>query len=126
MKIYGRIALIAAGLVGLGVALVLGVVHSGGGSLKGQVLGAGAPIAKSTVILWATSTGGPMRLAQTRTGEDGRFEMRVTGSHSADAVLYMVAIGGRPTAQTGSVENPAITLMTVLGTSHRRGLSSTK
>jgi hypothetical protein len=42
--------------------------------VSGRVLGAGAPIADSTVTLWAASPGDPQQLEQTRTGADGRFE----------------------------------------------------
>ena len=42
-------------------------------SLSGQVLGGGAPIANSTVTLWAASAGAPKQLAQARSGADGRF-----------------------------------------------------
>jgi hypothetical protein len=42
-------------------------------NINGQVLGAGVPIASSTVTLWAASTDAPKQLAQTRTGADGRF-----------------------------------------------------
>lgn len=36
-------------------------------SIKGQVLGGGAPIAKSTVTLWEASAGAPKQLGQTKT-----------------------------------------------------------
>ena len=42
-------------------------------NINGQVLGAGAPIADSTVTLFAASAGAPKRLAQAKTGADGRF-----------------------------------------------------
>ena len=41
--------------------------------LDGQVLGAGAPIANSTVTLWQAGSGAPRQLAQARSGADGRF-----------------------------------------------------
>ena len=44
-------------------------------SIEGQVLGAGAPIAKSTVTLWSASADAPKQLAQTQTGDDGRFTL---------------------------------------------------
>ena len=59
--------------------------------IKGQVLGGGAPIAKSTVTLWEASAGVPKQLGETKTNDDGRFEVRVKGAHG-DAVLYLVAI----------------------------------
>src|SRR5271157_2407588 len=66
-------------------------------SIKGQVLGGGAPIAKSTVTLWEASADAPKQLAQTKTNDDGRFEVRTKGAHS-DAILYLVASGGVPKA----------------------------
>src|SRR5215469_13573556 len=81
-------------------------------TINGQVLGAGAPIAGSRVTLWAANTGAPRQLAQTQTGADGRFVL--TGD-SNGASLYLIAKGGRPTANATSRDNPAIALMTVLG-----------
>ena len=42
--------------------------------IKGQVLGAGMPVAQSTVTLWAGSAGPPKQLAQTKT--DKRWQVR--------------------------------------------------
>ncbi len=44
-------------------------------TIKGQVLGGGAPIAQSTVTLWEASAGAPKQLAQTKTDNEGRFEI---------------------------------------------------
>jgi len=105
---------------GLIVVLMLGVLSVllgpalAADSLKGQVLGGGAPIANSTVTLWAASAAAPKQLAQTRTGADGRFALNAAAS-GKDAILYLVAKGGRPAASKAGVENPAIALMTVLG-----------
>ena len=41
-----------------------------GGHLDGQVLGANAPIARSTVTLWAATIDSPRQMAQTQTGGD--------------------------------------------------------
>ena len=79
-------------------------------SIKGQVLGGGAPIAKSTVTLWEASDSAPKQLAQTKTNEDGRFEVR--GEATPSASLYLVATGGE---LKGRGDNPAIVLMTVVG-----------
>ena len=84
-------------------------------SVEGQVLGAGAPIAISTVTLWAASADAPRQLAQTQTGDDGRFTLSVGGSGSEDSILYLVAKGGEPTARSGSGDNPAIALLAVIG-----------
>ena len=83
-------------------------------SIKGQVMGGGAPIAKSTVTLWEASADAPKRIAQTRTSDDGRFEVRTKGAHG-DAVLYLIASGGQPKAKQSSDDNPAIVLLSLLG-----------
>jgi hypothetical protein len=85
------------------------------GSIGGIVLGSGAPIAKSTVTLWAASEDQPKQLAQTQTGDDGRFTLNVGGSGSEGHILYLVAKGGEPTARKGSGDNPAIALVSVIG-----------
>ena len=83
-------------------------------SIKGQVLGGGAPIARSTVTLWEASTGASKQLDQTKTKDDGKFEVKAKGAHS-DTVLYLVATGGVPKASKASGDNPAIVLLAVLG-----------
>ena len=83
-------------------------------SIKGQVLGGGAPIAKSTVTLWEASAGAPRQLSQTKSNGDGRFEVRAKGA-SKDGILYLVAAGGMPEASKASGDNPAIALLLVLG-----------
>src|SRR6516165_3657267 len=80
--------------------------------INGQVLGAGAPIVGSTVTLWAAGTDAPRRLAQTRTGADGRFALSADGK---GAILYLVATGGRSVAGKVTGDNPALALITVLG-----------
>jgi ethanolamine utilization protein EutQ (cupin superfamily) len=84
-------------------------------SLNGQVLGAGAPIAGSTVTLYAASAGAPKQLAQTRSSADGRFALNVGGTPGKDAILYVVAKGGTPAAKQSGGNSPAIALMSVLG-----------
>jgi len=84
------------------------------GSIKGQVLGGGKPIANSTVTLWEASAGAPKQLEQAKTTSDGRFEL---GGRSAgrDSLLYVIAAGGQAKAKQGSGNNPAIVLLSVLG-----------
>ncbi|MGO9454119.1 MAG: hypothetical protein ACLQDV_24180, partial [Candidatus Binataceae bacterium] len=84
-------------------------------SVEGQVLGAGAPIAKSTVTLWSASADDPKQLAQTQSGDDGRFTLSPEQSPGEDSILYIIAKGGEPTAHQGSGDNPAIALISVLG-----------
>ena len=50
-------------------------------SIKGLVVCGGAPIAKSTVTLWEASADAPNQLDQTKSSDDGRFEVRVKGAH---------------------------------------------
>jgi hypothetical protein len=80
--------------------------------VKGQVMGGGAPVVQSTVTLWAASSGAPKQLAQTRTDNEGRFEIR-GATAPADASLYLVATGGEPGGKGG--DNSAIALMAVVG-----------
>ncbi len=82
-------------------------------SIEGQVLGGGAPIAKSTVTLWSASADAPKQLAQTQSGDDGRFTL--SAERSPDSILYLVATGGEPAANKGSGDNPAIALISVIG-----------
>jgi hypothetical protein len=83
--------------------------------LDGQVLGAGAPIANSTVTLWQAGSGAPRQLAQARSGADGRFSFTAPDAPLAEGSLYLVARGGTPAAGKGSGDNPAIALLSVLG-----------
>jgi hypothetical protein len=82
-------------------------------SIAGQVLGAGAPIAGSSVTLWAASSSQPKQISQTKTGDDGRFTLSVQGT---GGVLYLVAKGGTPSANKSNGDNPRIALIAVLGT----------
>ena len=81
-------------------------------SIQGEVLGGGAPIANSTVTLWAASADAPRQLGQTTTDNEGRFEFRSVVA-PADSSLYLLATGGEPKARGGN--NPAIALLTVVG-----------
>ena len=83
-------------------------------NIKGQVLGGGAPIAQSSVTLWQASADAPKQLAQTKTNEDGRFEVHAKGA-SKDGILYLVATGGVPKASKTAGDNPAIALLAVIG-----------
>ena len=81
--------------------------------IKGQVVGGGAPIAQSTVILMQASAGEPKQLAQTKTDSNGNFAVHGTGA--AGSSLYLVASGGVPAANKAAGNNPAILLLTVVG-----------
>ena len=83
-------------------------------SIQGLVKGGDAPIANSTVTLWAATAGAPKQLGQARTGADGRFIL-ATPKNLVDASLYLVAQGGQPTANKSVGNNPTIALMIVVG-----------
>jgi hypothetical protein len=83
--------------------------------IEGQVQAGGGPLANSTVTLWAASTGEPKQLAQTRSGSEGRFQLVSQETPDTDVSLYLIAKGGRATVSKNSSDNPAISLLTVLG-----------
>jgi len=105
---------IIAATVSVIASLLLGAAANAA-DIAGQVLGAGAPIADSMVTLWGAGTGSPQELAQARSGADGRFSIAVPDAASKAASLYLVARGGRPTANKTSAINPRIALITVVG-----------
>jgi hypothetical protein len=103
---------LAATLIG---AMALTTNPTQAADLAGSIQGAGQPIAGSTVTLFAANADTPKQLAQARSGADGRFSMALSGSLAADSSLYLVAQGGQLTANQTAGNNPAIALMTVLG-----------
>jgi DNA-binding beta-propeller fold protein YncE len=94
--------------------LVLTTAASAADRIQGQVLAGGAPIARSTVTLWAAGPDAPRQLAQAKTGTDGRFELKGNAAPSG-ALLYVVAAGGKAASDKGEGDNGAITLLSVLG-----------
>ncbi|HTV92617.1 MAG TPA: hypothetical protein VMG98_07855 [Verrucomicrobiae bacterium] len=82
------------------------------GTIKGRVLGGGAPIAKSLVTLYTATSGVPKQLAQAQTDKSGRFSLNAAAGRG---ILYLVATGGQPTTGQGQGDNRAIALMSVLG-----------
>jgi len=95
------------------LVLALACAPSPAATIAGRVMGAGAPIAGSTVTLWAASSGSPRQLAQARTSTDGQFS--VSGDAGTDSTLYLTAQGGRTASM--SADNPAIGLITAVGAS---------
>ena len=67
------------------------------------------------MTLWAASANAPSQLAQVKTDANGQFEISVEQSLGGDTVLYLVATGGQPTVNKAGGDNPAIALMTVVG-----------
>jgi hypothetical protein len=83
--------------------------------IAGQVQAGGGPLANSTVTLWGASAGEPKQLAETKTGSDGRFELSGQDTPGGEVSLYLVAKGGEAAVSKGGGDNPAITLLSVLG-----------
>jgi|ERR1700722_4042084 hypothetical protein len=91
--------------------------------IQGQMQGANAPIDGATVTLWAASADAPRQLAQTQSDASGRFSLSADGN---GADLYLVAKGGHAAAGKASGNNPAVAMITVLGTTPLPTSSSTK
>jgi 5-hydroxyisourate hydrolase-like protein (transthyretin family) len=83
--------------------------------IEGQVQAGGGPVASSTVTLWAANAGDPQQLAQTKTDAGGRFTLKSNATPGSDVSLYVIAKGGQATVNKASRNNPAITLLSVLG-----------
>src|SRR5262245_44904052 len=99
-------------------ALIAGLLSGSAGAavrIEGQVQAGGGPVANSTVTLWAASAGDPRQLAQARTNNDGRFELDNQETLGADVILYVVTKGGESAVNKGAGDNPAATLLAVLG-----------
>ncbi|HYN79336.1 MAG TPA: hypothetical protein VES73_16255 [Lamprocystis sp. (in: g-proteobacteria)] len=92
------ITLAASGLLLAGP--VLAAEH-----LKGQVLGGGAPIADSTVTLWAAGQAVPKALGRTRTDAEGRFSLGVPDAHAGGGIALSDGSGrathGEPGCEQG-------------------------
>src|SRR5215471_15578776 len=112
MTSHSSVAMCAAAILALVSAVFC--TTAAAANIAGQVLGAGAPIANSTVTLFAASAGNPQQLGQVRSGADGRFSISAPSVPSG-SILYLVAKGGRPTANPSSGDNPAIALIASVG-----------
>ncbi len=93
---------------------VLSSASAIGAEIEGQVLGAGAPIARSAVTLWSAGAGAPRQLGQAPTGDDGRFTLSYQSPSGPEGISYLVAKGGEPTVRKGG-GNPGIAFLAVLG-----------
>jgi DNA-binding beta-propeller fold protein YncE len=83
--------------------------------LVGHVYGGGGPVAESTVTLWAAGQGAPTKLAESKAGDDGAFDLKFDTQRAGGDVLYLIAKGGTPKVGGSQEANPAITLMATLG-----------
>lgn len=84
-------------------------------NIDGQVQAGGGPVAQSTVTLWAGSAIAPTQLGQAKTDSAGHFAISVDQTTSNDTTLYLVATGGEPAVTKAATDNPALALITVLG-----------
>ncbi len=86
--------LLTAGLLGCACSPVTAAVR-----IEGKCKRVVVRSQSSTVTLWAASAGEPKQLAQTKTGNDGRFELGTAETLGMDVVLYLVAKGGEAADQ---------------------------
>ena len=100
--IYGRSKTGTTHLVVSG--LLPAVAAYGADSIKGQVQGGGDTIAKSTVTLWDASDGAPKQLDQTKTNDDGRFEVRAKDATATPSFIW------RPTVECLKPAKRAVTI----------------
>ncbi len=97
------------------IICVLAFLNSGSANaaISGKVFGSGSPISGATVTLYAAGTGTPAQIAQTTTDNYGTFSLNV--DNSGDAVLYIIAKGGKITGAIDQGPNNSLTLMSLLG-----------
>ena len=95
-----------------------------GAEIEGQVLGGGAPIARSMVTLWSAGADAPRQLAQAQTGDDGRFTLTFQSPSGPEGISYLVAKGGEPAAHRGG-DNPGIAMSRCSAITPRHKVSST-
>ncbi len=87
MKISRSIRASLVGVMSIAMLLLCGVVFAAD-HVNGQVTVGGEPVAEATVTLWDASAGTPKKVSETKTNDDGKFDIR--GSTDADSILYLV------------------------------------
>jgi hypothetical protein len=108
-------AQIVAGVMTLGVLSCACSPALADVRIEGRVQAGGAPVANSTVTLWAAGAGEPKQVAQTTSNSDGRFELNSQEANGQDISLYVIAKGGVAAVNKVSGNNPAVALLSVLG-----------
>jgi len=63
--------------------------------IHGRVEAGGAPIAGADVTAWLAGPGAPQKLGETRTDDEGFYDLPVAGGRDDDGVLYLIAGGER-------------------------------
>lgn len=84
------------------------------GLVSGRVLSGGAPVERATVALWAATAVAPVQLGPAVTGADGDFTIDSAAASAKDASLYLIAEGGKSSADKTGGDNDRMALMTVL------------
>jgi hypothetical protein len=74
--------------------------------IESRVEGGSQPVARAEVTLWLAGPGAPQMLAETKTRDDGQFELEFAGDSDGVGMFYLTARGA----------NSAIALMSTLGT----------
>jgi streptogramin lyase len=104
--------------VALGISVALmSVTALAAERIEGRVETGGAPIAGADVTLWLAGSGAPRKLADTKTNDEGSYDLPSTDGSSDAGVFYLIAAGGESKLTAGKGPNPATTLMATLGTS---------
>jgi DNA-binding beta-propeller fold protein YncE len=83
--------------------------------VMGQVFGGAAPVEGATVTLWGATASAPVQLGLAVTDSDGHFSIDPATTPMKGASLYVVAKGGRSSADKAGGDNERIALLTVLG-----------
>ncbi len=83
--------------------------------ISGHVETGRSPISGAEVTLWLGGEGAPQKLVETKTNDDGNYELAVPEGAGEAGVLYLVAAGGEAKSAIGNGPNPAIRLMATLG-----------
>ena len=96
-------------------SILVAISASAAERIAGRVEAGSQPIAGADVSLWLATSNAPRKLAETRTTDDGRFNLSATGEAGNAGVLYLIAEGGVARVGTATKANPATTLMATLG-----------
>ena len=83
--------------------------------VMGQVFGGAAPVQGATVTLWGATASAPVQLGLAATDSDGHFSIDPATTPMEGASLYVVAKGGKSSADKAGGDNERIALLTVLG-----------
>jgi len=90
----------------LAITLCLSSVAAAADRIQGRVAVAGQPVAGAVVTAWSAGAEAPRKLGQVKSGGDGTFELALPGAGAGGGTLYLVA----------EPSNPAVKLLTTLGT----------